>query len=106
MEREERLDQDLQCSGSLGAGLGFNPKSSGKSSKGFVLACRILVPLPEIEPVLLQWNHGFLTTGSPGKSIRCLFENISIRPPFMTMTALTSSKGASAMSNSLQSCEP
>ena len=72
MEREERLDRGLQCSGSLGAGLGFNPKSSDKSSKGFVLACRIFVPLPEIEPVLLQWKHGFLTTGSPGKSIHSL----------------------------------
>ena len=48
VEREERLDQGLQCSGSLGAALGFNPKSSDKSSKGFVLACMILVPLQRL----------------------------------------------------------
>lgn len=32
-------------------------------------SCRILVPWPGIEPHLLQWKHGMLTTGVPGKSL-------------------------------------
>ena len=31
-------------------------------------ACMILVPQPGIEPVSPALQHGFLTTGSPGKS--------------------------------------
>ena len=31
-------------------------------------ACEILVPQPEIKPMPLQWKHGVLTTGPPGKS--------------------------------------
>ena len=30
--------------------------------------CEILVPKPEIEPLPLQWKHGVLITGLPGKS--------------------------------------
>ena len=30
--------------------------------------CRILVPWPGIEPMPLQWKHGFITTGPPGMS--------------------------------------
>ena len=32
-------------------------------------SCGILVPRPGIEPHLLQWKHGMLTTGVPGKSL-------------------------------------
>ena len=33
------------------------------------MACGILAPRPEMEPVppALQWKHGVLTTGPPGK---------------------------------------
>ena len=32
-------------------------------------ACEILIPQPGIEPMTLQWKHGVLTTGLPGKSL-------------------------------------
>ena len=33
------------------------------------MACAILIPQLEIEPVPLQWKHRALTTGPPGKSL-------------------------------------
>ena len=36
-------------------------------------ACEILIPQPGIEPVTLQWKHGVLITGLPGKSLTNVF---------------------------------
>ena len=43
-------------------------------------ACRILVPRPGIKPCPLQWKHGVLTTGLPGKShlLPALIPNLGV----------------------------
>ena len=52
----------------------------------FRSACRILVPQPGIEPGPLQWKHGFLTTGPPGKSLTGPFScgRLSPQPPILS----------------------
>ena len=38
------------------------------------VACRILLPLPGIEPGPRQWKHQVLTTGPPGNSLARVFK--------------------------------
>ena len=53
-------------------------------------ACGILVPRPGMEPVPLQWKHGVLTTGPPGKSLK-VYLTESLRFNNNASRAITSS---------------